>query len=180
MGTLERGRADLREPQVPDLAVLDEARHRADGILDRVPGIDPVKVVEVDRVDAEAFQARLGRPANILGAPVDGTSTGGGVVDEPELGRQEHSVPTSPDRLPDERLVRVRTVDVGRIEEVHAELERAIDRRERLRLVPRSVALAHPHATEPERRDRRAVTTKGPSRNGHATPVVPARGPGDQ
>ena len=54
---------------------------------------------------------------------------------------------------PTSSLVRARAVHVGRVEEVHAELERAVDRRDRLRLVGGAVELGHPHAAEAERRD---------------------------
>ena len=55
----DRRRRRLRQSQEPDLAGVDQLRHRADGLLDRHVGIDPVLVVEVDVVDAEPPQRRV-------------------------------------------------------------------------------------------------------------------------
>jgi hypothetical protein len=49
----DRLRRGLGEPEVADLALLDELRHRADRLLDRTVSVDAVLVVEVDVVDAE-------------------------------------------------------------------------------------------------------------------------------
>ena len=53
-------------------------------------------------------------------------------------------------RASEELFVRERPVHLGRVEERHAELERAVDRGDRLALVGRAVGLAHPHAAEAE------------------------------
>jgi hypothetical protein len=52
----ERRRRCFREPQVTHLAGAHQVRHRADGVLDGHGGIDPVLVVEIDRLDAEPRQ----------------------------------------------------------------------------------------------------------------------------
>jgi hypothetical protein len=69
--------ADALKPQAEKshLALLDKARHRADGLLDRHGRVDPVLVIEIDDLDAEPLQARLadlrdiGRPAVDAVAP---------------------------------------------------------------------------------------------------------------
>ena len=53
----------------------------------------------------------------------------------------------------DQSLVGVRPVHVGGVEEVAAELERAVDRARRLLLVGRAVERRHAHAAEADRRD---------------------------
>ena len=68
-----------------------------------------------------------------------------------ELGRDDEFVATAGDRLADELLVRVRAVHLGGVEEVAAQLERAVDRRERLALVGGPVESGHAHAAEPDR-----------------------------
>ena len=70
-----------------------------------------------------------------------------------ELGGEHDLVAAVGDRAADEPLVGERAVHVGGVEEGDAELERAVDRRDRLALVGRSVELRHPHAAESERRD---------------------------
>ena len=65
-----------------------------------------------------------------------------------ELGGQLHLVAAAGDRLADELLVVAGAVHVGGVEERHAEVERAVDRRDRLGLVGWAVELGHPHAAE--------------------------------
>ena len=57
-------------------------------------------------------------------------------------------------RAADELLVLERPVHVGGVEEVDAELERAVDRGDRLGVVASAVELAHAHAAESHRRYR--------------------------
>src|SRR5205823_5609147 len=69
----------------------------------------------------------------------------------PALTSSAHAPPAN--GPPDELLVGVRPVHVGGVEERDAEIERAVDRRNRLGLVGRAVELAHAHAAEPDRGD---------------------------
>ena len=133
VGAADRLGRRLREPQEADLAGIDELGHRADGLLDRDVGVDAVLVVEVDVVDAQAPQRRVARVHHVLGAAVDAARRGVlGVADDPELGGQHHLVAPVGDRLADELLVGVRPVHVGGVEQRDPELERAVDRGDRL------------------------------------------------
>ena len=161
-GAAQRLGARLGQPEVADLALLHELGHRADGLLDRRVGVDAVLVVEVDVVDAEAPQRSLGRLAHVLGPAAD--AAGGrvvGVADDAELGRQHDLVAAAGDRAADELLVGVRAVDVGGVEEGHAEVERAVDRGDRLGVVAAAVELGHAHAAEAEGGDGRALEAQG-------------------
>src|SRR5690349_14703988 len=60
-------RAGFRQREVAHLALLDEARHRADGVFDRHRRIDAVQAVEVDALDAEALQALVARLRHPVG-----------------------------------------------------------------------------------------------------------------
>ena len=72
------------------------------------------------------------------------------VAVDAELRRELHLVAAAGDRPADQHLVVPGAVDVGGVEERDAELERAVDRGDRLVPVAVAVALAHPHAAEPE------------------------------
>ena len=131
----DRLRRRLREPEVRTLPAVDELGHRADRLLDRRVRVDAVLVVEVDVVDAEALQrgvaSRCGRSRDepsIVRVPSSSRTIA-------ELRRQHDLVATTGDRAADELLVRARAVHVGGVEEVDAELERAMDRRDRLLFV---------------------------------------------
>src|SRR5258708_7578885 len=55
------------------------------------------------------------------------------------------------DPAPEQLLVCVRPVDIGRVKECDAELERAMNGRERFFIVASAVKVGHAHATEPDR-----------------------------
>ena len=100
----------LQRPEVADLALGDELGHRADGLLDRHARVREVQIPEVDGVDAEPLQARLGRLAGALGPRVDedllrvGVLHGAAVLeDDAPLGRELDVAAL--DRTADEPLV---------------------------------------------------------------------------
>ena len=144
----DRLRRGLREPEVADLALLDQLLHRADRLLDRDGLVDAVLVVEVDVVDAEPRQRRVARAADVVGLAVDAEEAAVLAALVAELGREHDLVAAAGDRAADELLVGERAVHVGRVEEGDAELERALDRGDRLALVGGPVELGHPHAAE--------------------------------
>jgi hypothetical protein len=151
--SLESRDVDLGEAECPHLARRHETGHRADRLLDRHLRIDPVKVVEVDRLDAEAAKRRLACLADVVGAAVQMHLVGGRVVDDDAALRRQHDVvAASRDRPADELLVRERPVHVGGVEERDAELERSVDDRDRLGFVAPAVAPGHAHAAESDRR----------------------------
>src|SRR5262249_7544493 len=70
VGAPDRLGAGLREAEIAHLPRCDELRHRAYRVLDRHGAVDAMDVVEVDGVDAEAFQARVARLRDVFGPPV--------------------------------------------------------------------------------------------------------------
>ncbi len=151
----DRLRRGLAEPDVEHLAVGDQLRHRADRLLDRDVGIDAVLVVEINMVGAEAPQRALDRAEDVLGRAVD-RADGGHVARRRavgparELGRDHVLVAAAFDRASDKLLVGQRPVELGGVDEVDPELERPLDRADRLALVGGSVEGRHSHATESE------------------------------
>jgi len=106
-------------------------------------------VVEVDRLNAEAAQAGFRRAAHIGRAAVHAAQRRvGRIAQDAELGCKEKAAPTPLERLADQHLVGVRSVDVRRVEEVDAQLERPVDGGQRLLLVASAVELAHAHTTQ--------------------------------
>ena len=143
----------LREPEVADLARVHQLGHRPDRLLDRHVGVDAVLVVEVDVVDPEAPQRRVAGRPHVVRAAVDAAHARVvGVAHDAELGGQHHLVAAVGDRPPDQLLVGARAVHVGGVEQRDPEVERAVDRRDRLGLVGAAVELRHAHAAQALRR----------------------------
>jgi hypothetical protein len=125
MGASERLRAHLGQPDVADVAGLDHLGDRADGFLDRHAWVDPGRAVDIDVVGTEPLQS--------VGERVLGRC-GAGVVAEPgpvgsalgtELDAQQHVVaPDTTQDLTDEHLVVAGAVEVARVEQPDAGVER--------------------------------------------------------
>ena len=79
---------------------------------------------------------------------------------EAELRGDDDVLPPSREGLSQELLVAVGPVRLGRVEERDAEVERAVDRGDRLVLVGIAVGLAHSHAAQPESRDLEALLSE--------------------
>jgi hypothetical protein len=150
MGATDRRGGGLAEPQVADLPRLHELGHRADGLLDRDLGIDAVLVVEVDVIDAEPPEGCVARLVDVLRRSVDAEVGPALVADVAELGGEHDLVTTPLDCLADEPFVGERAVHVGGVEEGDAEVEGAMDRRDRLCIVAPGVEVGHAHAAEAE------------------------------
>ena len=104
-------------------------------------------------VDAEALQRRVAGGADVIGLAVDAEERPFLAAHVAELRGQHDLVAPAADGAADEQLVRERAVHVRRVDEVDAELERTVDRRDRLALVGRAVELRHPHAAQAFGRD---------------------------
>ena len=157
VGAPDRVSGCLAQPDVADLALRDQLGHRADGLLDRHVRIDAMLVVEVDVVRAESAERPLDRAAHVVGGAVLRSHsrhvTGDGVVHPPVELRRDHVLVAAPrDGPPDQQLVRQWPVQLRRIDEVDAELERPPDRLDALLLVGRAIKRRHPHTTQPDRR----------------------------
>jgi len=117
-------------------------------------------------------------PAAMSPATVPATSSSGGdvlgpadqagraarlVEPEPELGGDHDLVTYRGEGLADEFLVEVGPVDLGGVEERDTAVHRGPDEPDHLLPVPGvgAVALAHPHAAKPDRRDHQ-VMSQGP------------------
>ena len=145
-------RCSFREPEVTHLALLDQLRHRAHGVLDRGVRIDAMLIVEINHLDAETAQARLAALPDVLGLAVDAAIAPVLAADVAELGGEDHLIAPAADGASDELLVAAHTVHVGRVEKRDAQIERALDRRHRLVFVLATVELRHAHAAQAHRR----------------------------
>jgi hypothetical protein len=65
VGAADRGGAGLGQAEVADLALGEQFGDGADGVLDRRARVDPVLVVQVDVVGAEALEGSLDGGADV-------------------------------------------------------------------------------------------------------------------
>src|SRR3954471_23851622 len=77
--------ASLAEAEVSHLALLNEAGHSANGVLDRHVGIDAVDVIEIDDIDLHPLKASLAGDRHVIRSAVDPTALAVGAPDVAEL-----------------------------------------------------------------------------------------------
>src|SRR6266566_3224644 len=130
LGLLPAGKRVVADADVLHQPFLDQASQARHGRACRKERARPVKLVQVDVVDAEPPHAVPSPPARHERK-----------ADRKDLGGEEDAVPPAPDRLADDTLGPPQAVDLGGIDEVHAQLEGATDYRARhFRGVFRAVA----------------------------------------
>ena len=98
---------------------------RAERLLERRLAVPLVDLVEVDVVGAQPAQARLARLDQVMTRQPRVVRAA--AHRKPRLGRDQHTVAASLQRLADDLLRRARRVDVGRVDHVDAGVERHVD-----------------------------------------------------
>ena len=156
----------LGQPEMPHLARLDQLGHCPTVSSMGVSGIDAMLVVEVDFLDAEAFQAGVAGGADVVGAAVDAEEGAVGLADVAELGRQD-DLPTAAANGPaHEFLIPPAAVHVGGVEEGDAEVDGAMDGGRGLFGVPPAVEVRHAHAAQADGRDGKPRLAQGSRAHG--------------
>src|SRR3954471_7494886 len=143
----------FRKPEVSDLPLADEIRHRADGVFNRYGLVYAVLVVEVDIVGVESAKGSFDCLTDVFRAAVD---AGDLAVVEPEakLGCDDEAFARDADLLHgagEELLVHERPINFRRVEKRASELDGATDGGDGFAVIAlfrSAVRLAHPHQTE--------------------------------
>src|SRR5205823_1602934 len=149
----DRAHACFGHAEVLHLALRNQFLDRSRHVFDRHVRVDTVLIIEIDDVGPEPFQRTLDALFDALGPAVLHLLPAG-ITSDPELGGDHHLCAHRGQGLAHELFVGVRTVDFGGIEERDAAFDgRADERDHRLLVRWETVALAHPHAAEPEGRD---------------------------
>jgi hypothetical protein len=176
------------QAEVAHLALGDELGHGAHRLLDGHARVGEVDVPEIDRVDPEAPQARLGRGAGALGPGVDPDLVVVGGRDA--LGRvraPEHDPPlrgnldlvaAAGDGPADQPLVvAVGAVGIGRVDERRAGGDRVLQRAHGALVVVVAVhAVDEDHGAVADGGDGQAAGPEGAVRE-HASMLAPRRAP---
>ena len=148
-------RPGLAQAEMADLALLDQARHRAHGVLDRHVGIDAMDVVEIDHVDAEPLQARLAGDRHVVGLAVGAAALAARTADVAELGGDDQAVAASGDRARDQLLVPAGAIGIRGVEHVDALLDRPMDGGGGFHVVGHAIVRRHAGAAQADGRDAR-------------------------
>src|SRR5262249_5014543 len=112
-------------------------------------------------VDAQTLEARVARLQDPLGPPVDALRAVR-LARVSELRRQHDPIAPAAEGLGQQRLVLAPPVRVRGVQEIHAEVDRALNDADRLRVVARAVHARHRHAPEPDRADLQRAATQPP------------------
>jgi hypothetical protein len=105
-----------------------------------------VLVVEVDTVGGEPSQRPVDGDSHVRRGAVEVSGTPANVRDHAELGGQDNLIAPSLQGAPHQLFVRVRTVDLGGVDEGDTQLEGAVDRVDGLGLVDAGVDVGGGHA----------------------------------
>lgn len=159
VGPADGFRASLRKTEEANLALLDEACHAADGVLDGHTWIHTVLVVEVDHVDAEALQARLARLDDVVRPAVHAVGPAL-ALNLSELCRQHDAVAPAAKGAAQHFFVMASTIHIGGVEVVDALVDRIADEILGPAVVGGAVHSRKRHAAEPDDTDRRALRTE--------------------
>ena len=150
----------FRHPQIAHLSRAHEIGHRTDRFLDRHVQIHAMLIVEVDDVDAQPLQRRVTTLAHVLRRAVDTDVRPCRIAHVPEFGRKDDGGPAIADGLSHQDFVGVRAIHVGRIDERHSQIQRSMNRLDRLLVVATRVELGHAHAPEADGRNKRTLFTE--------------------
>ena len=116
-------------------------------------GIDAVLVEQIDRLDPQPLERAFAGALDIGGGGID-PGHAVVVIAETELGRDHHRIALAANGTTDQFLIDQGAIDFGGVEQGHAQLNRAVDGRDALRLVCLTVHIPadtrHRHAAETE------------------------------
>jgi hypothetical protein len=142
---------------MPDLALGDQVLDRARYILDRHIGVDAVLIKEVNHFRTKPLERLVAYLADVFGSAVHAGNLATFDV-ESEFGCDYHLVAHRRQRLANNLLVGVGTINLGSVEEGDTALHRLAHQRDALPVAQAmAVAEIQPHAAEADRRDFQAA-----------------------
>src|SRR6185369_3068096 len=151
----------FRESDEANLSAFHQFGHCSDGFFYGSFGIDAMLVVEIDVIDAEAFQRGVAGSTNVF--PLATYSPVARVLfltNVGELGSEEYLVATIADRLSDQFFIVAHSIDICSVQKVDPEIECAEDGGSGFFVVALAVEFAHAHASESHTGDDCALRTK--------------------
>ena len=160
MGATDRLRPHLGQPEMTHIPGADQIADRARRLLDRHRRIEPRRLIQIDVVRPQAPQrigkevAHCRRPCVIAAPPARR------IAQRAELHLNERAIAPPLQRSAEQHLVMPHAVEIARVEQRDAGIQRRMDRRDAFVLICRTVQSRHPHAAEPQSRHLRPRRTK--------------------
>ena len=152
MGAADGVRSRFRKSEMPNLALRLEPHHGADRVLDRNGVVDAMNEVEVDGVGPQSLEALLAGFNDVVRMAL-GAWLAVGQANVAELGGEDVLFATALQGATDQLLVgAIRSVGIGGVDEVDAEIGRPVQRGDRLVGIGHAVDRCHAHAAEPDGR----------------------------
>jgi hypothetical protein len=151
----DRLHSRFRKSEVLDLALVNQFLHRAGHVFDWYVRINTVLIEQVDHIAPESLKRGVSNFHDVLGPTVQPNPFAGLRIKLPPEFCGNHHLPTErSESLTNKFFVRERSVNLSGIEERDPAVDGRSNQRDHLLLVcRRTVAKAHSHAAEPDRRD---------------------------
>ena len=137
IGLAQGGWIDFAEPERPDLALLLEARHCPDCLLDRHERVDPVLVIKIDHIRAQPPEACLAGRHHMFWPAVG--NAWALPVRIAEFRGDHDTIAPALECATDEGFIVPPTIFVGGVEKVDPEIERLVNETHALVVVSRPV-----------------------------------------
>src|SRR5258707_11192434 len=142
-GSAQSFRAGFGEAEGSELALGNKLGHGGDGFLDGNIGIDAMLIIEIDRFNAQALQARVARAANVLWRTID-TANSVGTDAETKFGGDDYGVARYlAQETAEQFFILVRAVDFRGVEKVAAEFQIAVKNLQGFLFVGGSIGHGH-------------------------------------
>src|SRR5579885_1377045 len=125
------------------------SRHCAHRLFDGYINVNPMLVVKVDCLHVQPPQTGFASLTDVFRPPVDSDKVSSGISLISKFRCQNNLIAPVPNGLAHQFLVMPSAVNIGRVEEIHTQIERAVDDVDRFLIVTRSVKLGHSHAAQP-------------------------------
>ena len=138
----------------------DQVGHGPHALLDRHLRINPVQIIKVDDIGAQAGQAGIARRRDPRGRAVDLDGCATRASSQPTLGRQHDRLPMRRKYRSNQAFVAPGSIDVGRVEKGDPAGQRQLERPGRLLIIGNAIGLGHPHASQAKGRHAERGTEK--------------------
>ena len=157
VGGAQALRAHLRQAHGRNLARAHQVPQGAHQVFEWHGRVAAVAVVQVDALHPQALQRCIAGLADVGGRVVDAPLVAAGLAHDAELGGHRDLRALAggefTQKAAQQGFVVAKPIGVGRVEVVHAQAVRHVQRGQRLCIVGLPVELAHAHAAQPQRVD---------------------------